>query len=243
MRAAGDFGLIAAGVGIIIFTMLFMTSVRWWTDHLGRAIAAFFGSVAAIFALVIVRVAGFPLPGVQVWRAFLFNAMAVSMWAGLVGFVWAQFVQRRVRLGRTPLRRRDHTVKPPKAPFVWALAGLIVMAFLTTVQTAIADRHINAQEWTQVAIQAVMAANVYLSANLPKYESVKRYVAAVIAGLQLFYTLVPGGVDMPELINLAITIVAALGVVFSPQPLTRTVDGQVRVYRADDGPPRATTTR
>lgn len=131
-------------------------------------------------------------------------------------------------------------MNPPKAPFWWSLVGLIVMAVLTTFQTALTDQHIDAQEWTQVAIQAVMAVNVYLSANLPSYQNVKRYVAAGITGLQLFYTLVPGGVDTPELINLAITILAGLGVVFSPQPITRTVDGQVRVYKASDGPPRPT---
>jgi hypothetical protein len=126
----------------------------------------------------------------------------------------------------------------PKAPFWWALFGTVAMAVLTTFQIVLTDQHIDSQEWVQVSIQLVMAVNVYLSANLPGYASAKRWVAAIIAGLQLLYTLIPGGVDMAEGINLAITILAALGVVFSPQPLTRVIDGQVRVYRASDGPPR-----
>lgn len=242
MKTVGDVGLVLAGVGIIVFTTLYLVSVRWWTDHLGRAVAAFFGSVGAIMALVIWRVIGWPLPGVHWWRAFLFNAMAVSIWAGVIGFVWAQFIQRRVRSARTtPIHRKDHTaMNPPKAPFWWALIGLVLMAVLTALQGALTDARIDAVEGTQIAIQTVMAINVYLSANLPQYTNVKRYVAAAITGLQLFATLVPGGVDMSEGINLAITILAALGVVFSPQPMTRTIDGQTRTYRSGDGPPRAT---
>jgi hypothetical protein len=131
-------------------------------------------------------------------------------------------------------------MNPPKAPFWWALLGLVLMAVLTALQGALTDARIDAVEGTQIAIQTVMAINVYLSANLPQYTNVKRYVAAAITGLQLFATLVPGGVDTSEWINLAITILAALGVVFSPQPLTRTIDGQTRTYGSDDGPPRAT---
>lgn len=242
MQTIGDVGLIAAGIGIIVFWILFGISVRWWTDWLGRIIFAFFSSIGIIMALVIVRVGGIPLPYIQTWRAILFGSMAVTIWMGVFAFVWAQFVQRRVRSARTtPTDRKDHTaMNPPKAPFWWALFGLVAMAILTTFQGAFTDARIDAAEGTQIVIQAVMAINVYLSANLPKYENVKRYVAAVITGLQLFATLVPGGVDTSEWINLAITVLAALGVVFSPQPLTRTIDGQTRTYRSDDGPPRAT---
>lgn len=129
----------------------------------------------------------------------------------------------------------------PKAPFYWALFGLVAMAILTTFQQVLTDARIDSQEWVQVGIQAVMAANVYLSANLPQYRSVKKYVAAVVAGLQLLYTLIPGGVDLAEGINLAITILAALGVVFAPQPLTTVVDGHTVSYDPKQGPPRSTT--
>lgn len=130
-------------------------------------------------------------------------------------------------------------MKVPKAPFWIAMLGLIAMALLTTFQDALSDRIITSQEYVQVAIQGVMAVNVYLAANLPGFERAKKYVAALIAGLQALYTLIPGGVDLTEGMNLGITILAALGVVLAPQPVTRTINGQFRVSSASDGPPRA----
>jgi hypothetical protein len=131
----------------------------------------------------------------------------------------------------------------PKAPLWVSLSGLVIMSVFTGLQDVLTDRVITSQEWIQVAIQLVMVLNVYLAANLPGYERAKFYVAAVIAGLQALYTLVPGGVDLTEGINLVITILAALGVTLVPRPMTRTIDGETRVYKASDGPPRTVTTR
>lgn len=126
----------------------------------------------------------------------------------------------------------------PKAPFWVALVGLIVMAVLTSIQDALTDQNISAQEWVIVVLQLVMAADVYLTANLPGYPHAKRYVAALIAGLTALVTFIVGGVSTPELINLGIVVLSALGVMVAPQPVTRTIDGQVKVYRASDGPSR-----
>lgn len=100
MQAVGDIGLVLAGVGIIMFTLLFGVSVRWWSDWMGRIIFSFFGSMAVIMGFAVWRVIGLPLSYVQLWRAVLFGTMAVSIWGGVIAFVWAQFVQRRVRSGR-----------------------------------------------------------------------------------------------------------------------------------------------
>lgn len=118
----------------------------------------------------------------------------------------------------------------------WPLLGLVVMAILTTVQAATADGStIDEQEWVQVGIQAVMAFNVWATANLPQYTRMKTWVAVVLAVLQALYTLVVGGVDTPELINLAITALAAAGVVFTRQPITTVIEGVT--VRADGEAP------
>lgn len=110
---------------------------------------------------------------------------------------------------------------------IWPVLGLIAMAILTTVQAATADGStIDSQEWVQVAIQAVMVANVWATANLPQYGKMKTVVAVVLAVLQVFYTYVVGGVDTPEIVNMIITALAAAGVAFTPQKLTTVVDGK-----------------
>jgi hypothetical protein len=106
--------------------------------------------------------------------------------------------------------------------------GLIVMAVLTTFQQALTDDNVvSTQEWIQVAIQATMAAHVWATANLPQYEKMKTFVAAVVVVLQALYTVVIGGVSTVEVINLAITFLSALGVAFVTQPTTKTIDGRI----------------
>src|SRR6185295_15283192 len=103
-----------------------------------------------------------------------------------------------------------------KKKLIWPVLGLIVMAILTTVQQAVSnDSRIDAQEWVQVVLQALMAFNVWATANLPQYTRMKTYVAAVIAVVSLLYTVIIGGVSTQEIINLVITFVAALGVTFT----------------------------
>jgi len=110
---------------------------------------------------------------------------------------------------------------------MWPLIGLLAMAVLTTVQAATIDgSNIDSQEWVQVSIQAVMAFNVWATANLPQYTRMKTYVAVTLGVLQLLYTVVIGGVSTPELINLIITGLAAAGVVLTPQRLTTVIDGK-----------------
>jgi hypothetical protein len=101
------------------------------------------------------------------------------------------------------------------------------MAILTTVQAATLDGSgIDEQEWVQVGIQAVMAFNVWATANLPQYTKMKTYVAVTLAVLQLLYTVVIGGVSTAELINLIITALAAAGVTLTSQPVTTVINGR-----------------
>lgn len=108
---------------------------------------------------------------------------------------------------------------------LWPVLGLVVMAVLTTIQQVNADSHIQAFEWVMVGLQAVMAFNVWATANLPQYGAMKTWVAATIAAMQLLVTLVDGGLTTNEIINLVITFIAALGVAFTPQPITKVING------------------
>lgn len=109
---------------------------------------------------------------------------------------------------------------------MWPVLGLVAMAILTTVQAATADgSRIDEQEWVQVGIQAVMAFNVWATANLPQYTKMKTWVAVALAVLQALYTFVIGGVDNAEIINLVITALAAAGVAFTRQPITTVING------------------
>lgn len=108
---------------------------------------------------------------------------------------------------------------------IWPILGLVVMAILTTVQDSLTDSKIDAQEWVQVGLQALMAFNVWATANLPQYTKMKTYVAAAIAVTSLLYTVIVGGVSTQEVINLVITGLAALGVAATPQPVTTVING------------------
>jgi len=108
---------------------------------------------------------------------------------------------------------------------IWPIVGLIVMAVLTTIQQANADNHITASEWVQVILQALMAFNVWATANLPQYTKMKTYVAAAIAMVSLLVALITDGLTTNEIINLVITGLATLGVAFTPQPVTTVING------------------
>lgn len=99
------------------------------------------------------------------------------------------------------------------------------MAVLTTIQQVNADDHITASEWVMVGLQALMAFNVWATANLPQYEKMKTYVAAAVVALQLLVGFITDGLSTNEIINLVIAVLAALGVAITPQPVTTVVNG------------------
>lgn len=98
LEAVGDFGIILAGLGIVAFAVMFLTCVRWWTDWLGRSIAAVAAVPALILGLSVYRLMGGELPGgVQIWRATLFPALGVASWIATGTFIWTQFFAPRVK--------------------------------------------------------------------------------------------------------------------------------------------------
>lgn len=114
-----------------------------------------------------------------------------------------------------------------KNKLIWPVLGTIVMAILTVVQEATQDNHITAQEWVQVALGALMAFNVWATANLPGYERMKTYVSAAIVVVGALYTYIVGGVSTGEIINMAVLLLAALGVAVTRQPVTTIINGEV----------------
>lgn len=107
------------------------------------------------------------------------------------------------------------------------IIGTILMAVLTTIQEAMNDRVITGQEWVLVILGALMAFNVWATANLPGYERMKTYVAAAIAVVGALHTFIVGGVDMPEIVNMIILALSALGVAAVNQPTTKVINGHV----------------
>lgn len=103
------------------------------------------------------------------------------------------------------------------------------MAVLTVFQEATQDNHITAQEWVQVMLGALMAFNVWATANLPGYEKMKTYVSAAIVVFGALYTYIVGGVSTGELINMAVLLIAALGVAVTKQPVTTVISGKTVV--------------
>lgn len=109
---------------------------------------------------------------------------------------------------------------------IWPILGTVIMAVFTTVQEALTDNRIDSQEWVLVVLGGLMAFNVWATANLPQYGSMKTYVAAVIAILGGLYTFIVGGVSMQEAINLVILGLSALGVAAVRQPVTTVENGR-----------------
>jgi hypothetical protein len=108
---------------------------------------------------------------------------------------------------------------------IWPVLALIVMAVLTTIQEAMADSRIDSQEWVLVGLAALMAFNVWATANLPQYGSMKTYVAAAIVVAGALHTFILGGVSTQEIINMIILALGALGVAVAKQPVTTVING------------------
>lgn len=101
-----EWGTIAfqvASLAFVLFVVGFFTTVKWWTDALGRSIAGVVGSTAAIMGVSLCYTIGIPIPGILWVRALLYSAFALTMSAAMIVFFWSQFIAPRVR------DRRRHT--------------------------------------------------------------------------------------------------------------------------------------
>lgn len=108
---------------------------------------------------------------------------------------------------------------------IWPILATVIMAVFTTVQDALTDNHIDSQEWVLVGLGALMAFNVWATANLPQYTKMKTYVSAVIVVAGALHTFIVGGVSTQEAINMVVLFLAAVGVAVTPQPITTVING------------------
>lgn len=96
LKEVGDTGVTVASLGIVAFAILFLVCVRWWSDVLGRSIAAVAIVPAVILGLSIYRMAGGGLAGgVQLWRAILYPVLGGVIWVAVGLFIWYQFFAPR----------------------------------------------------------------------------------------------------------------------------------------------------
>lgn len=100
VKAAGDIGFVLSGIALVLFPIMFLSSVRWWTDWIGRIVAVMFSTIGFMMLLSMARLIGVPLPGLFWWRAFLFPLLAVASWGACIAFIWAQFIAPRRRKSR-----------------------------------------------------------------------------------------------------------------------------------------------
>jgi hypothetical protein len=104
----GDISFVLAALALVVFAVLFLTAVRWWTDQLGRSIAGVVATIAFIVLLGILRIAGLIASSDLDWiRAIMYPILAVTTWIGTGTFIRAQFLLRRHR--RLPSGKQTST--------------------------------------------------------------------------------------------------------------------------------------
>lgn len=98
VETVGDWGLAYAAISTLGVMLVYLICVRWWTDPLGRGIAAVFGSCALVIGIVAARLFNIPLPGgVLWWRAVGYWVLGTTMTGGMCTFIWAQFFAPRIK--------------------------------------------------------------------------------------------------------------------------------------------------
>lgn len=112
LELLGNVGYQVGAVGILFVTVIYYISVRWWTDPLGRTLAAVLGTVSTVLIMSILRMLDVPIPNLLLWRALVFWMFGLAVWSGLLTMVWSLFFAPRLRIrsreGRTTHPRRVH---------------------------------------------------------------------------------------------------------------------------------------
>src|ERR1044071_985508 len=112
LEQLGTIGYEVSAFGVLFVTIAFLSIVRWWTDILGRVLAAVLSTVSLILILTLLRLVHIQIPGLIWWRIILFWSFGLAVWAGLFTMIWAQFLAPRLRYQfhdrLTTPRRRGH---------------------------------------------------------------------------------------------------------------------------------------
>jgi hypothetical protein len=109
LREVTLLGYQVGAIGIITFTVAFLVFVRWWTDMLGRIMAAVLFIMAMVLVMTTLRQFRIDLPGgLDWWRAVTFVLFGVVVWTALGTFVWSQFLAPRIRTKRRMTTRKEY---------------------------------------------------------------------------------------------------------------------------------------
>lgn len=90
-----------------------------------------------------------------------------------------------------------------------------VLAVLTALHTMLSDNTITQQEGVQIAIATVTAVSVWLVPMLA-YSWMKTAVAAALAFLNVLATLIVGGIDQGDIVQLMMSVLTVVAVGAAP---------------------------
>jgi len=84
LESLGSLGYQIGAAGIFLVAVIYFVIVRWWTDVLGRVLAAILGTTTSVLVMVALRQLGVDLPGgFLAWRAAVFVLFAIAVWSGV----------------------------------------------------------------------------------------------------------------------------------------------------------------
>jgi hypothetical protein len=110
-----------------------------------------------------------------------------------------------------------------------AVAAVVATVLAAVVAALTGDNAIDATEWVNVAILAVGACSVFAAPNVPGAAFTKSVLAALSAGLVVLASVIIGGLDTVELLQIGLAVLGALGVYAVPNKVEgRNVLGVVR---------------
>lgn len=108
------------------------------------------------------------------------------------------------------------TMRLNKGKLYVALIPLIYALF--AVFAPVIDRGIapSGEEWVQLGMGVALALSVYFVPLVPQHTWIKSGIGAIIAGLGVLTTAIVGGVTAMEVLDIAVYVFAALGIVIAP---------------------------
>lgn len=105
----GNVGYQVGAGGILAFTLAYLITVRWWSDHLGRVIAGVFSSMSMVLMVTTMRMVSPEIVTNHTYAGFrilVFWTFGLGVWFALVSFVWAQFFADRIRQSERGIKRK-----------------------------------------------------------------------------------------------------------------------------------------
>lgn len=106
----GNIGFLVFTLSTFMFTVLYLTSSRWYKSFAASIIALFAVGVTFLCSYLALRIWDIYLPGVEWIRLVIFWTFGVAMLSAIIGFLEVQFGRRGSKL-RARLAQRYVDVK------------------------------------------------------------------------------------------------------------------------------------